>query len=359
MEASAECNRELRSFTFRVGMAIAALFWALQFGEFTALSFIANPWNPGAYVVPRIVVFAIGLLVTACMIAALNRSLHRPLAPRLALTAALILAASLVHALSNFALFRLLLPGQLAPFNPTEYLNQLFTWIWFFTSIAGAVLAIAYAFEVRERERRLGHLRAIAQEAQLRALRYQLNPHFLFNTLNSIAALIARGENRTAEDMVENLSDFLRTGLELDPHDDIPLSREMELQSLYLGIETLRFPERLRVSVALPEDLRTALVPSLITQPLVENAIKYAVARSSAPVSVEIAAARCEDQLEISVSDTGPASQAPAAAGTGVGLANVAGRLRARFGAAQALLAGPNRQGGYTAAIRLPLRYAR
>ncbi len=116
------------------------------------------------------------------------------------------------------------------------------------------------------------------------ALRYQLNPHFMFNTLNSIAALISRREAERAEAMVENLADFLRAGLSLDPHEDIPLEKEIELQSLYLSIEELRFPDRLKVEIDVPEDVRSALVPSLVTQPLVENVVRHAVATSLEPI---------------------------------------------------------------------------
>ena len=119
-----------------------------------------------------------------------------------------------------------------------------------------------------------------AQEAQLRALRYQINPHFLFNTLNSLSSLILSKQTDTAERMLMNLSTFFRATLSADPTADVSLDEEIKLQRLYLDIEQIRFPDRLSVEVDVPDALLAARVPVLILQPIVENAVKYGVAKS-------------------------------------------------------------------------------
>jgi LytS/YehU family sensor histidine kinase len=223
-------------------------------------------------------------------------------------------------------------------------------------SMSVIVLALTYAMDVREREQRIAALRSFAHGAQLRALRFQLNPHFLFNALNSVASLISRNRNLEAETMTECLSDFLRSTMGMDPEGEINLAQEIALQSLYLQIEKSRFPDRLVVELSVPDELRPAAVPNLITQPLVENAVKYAVARSTAPVTLRISARREEDSLLLIVADDGGDAEPAPDGGTRIGLRNVAERLRLLFGAAASLSAGPRAPRGFEAAIRLPLR---
>ena len=138
-----------------------------------------------------------------------------------------------------------------------------FYWYLYYFAWTTAYLALSYSITVREQERHSSALRAEAQDAQNRAMRYQINPHFLFNTLNAIAGLIAE-DRAQAEAMVVNLSGFFRASLAFDPTEDVRLADEIALQMLYLDIERVRFPERIAVSVALPEPLRDALVPSLL-----------------------------------------------------------------------------------------------
>lgn len=221
---------------------------------------------------------------------------------------------------------------------------------------ASIYLALANAEQARAAERREGEFRRAAQAAELRSLRYQVNPHFLFNTLNSLSALVLTGKLAAAERMIQTLSTFYRRSLAGDPTGDLPLTEEIELQKLYLEIEALRFPERLRTVFSVPEDLEDVLVPGMILQPLVENAVKYAVAVSKNPVTLTIAARAEGEQLVLSVTDDGPGSGQPQD-GCGIGLANVRERLHARFGAAAALLAGALPQGGFRAEIRLPLQH--
>jgi sensor histidine kinase YesM len=229
---------------------------------------------------------------------------------------------------------------------------------WYFFIVAWGVLWIALAFaeRVRHAERQAARYRAEAQTAELRALRYQVNPHFLFNTLNSLSALVLAKRNADAERMIINLSTFFRTSLSGDPAADVPLVDEIAMQKLYLGIEAVRFPQRLVTVFDVPDDLGDVRVPGLILQPLVENAIKYGVAVSPAPVTVAIRARSDGRNLRIIVEDDGVAGAGDGTGtGFGVGLRNVCDRLAARFGDRARCDAGVLPGGGYRAVLTLPL----
>jgi LytS/YehU family sensor histidine kinase len=221
-------------------------------------------------------------------------------------------------------------------------------------------IALAYAGKVRLAERAAAQYRAEAQSAQLRALRYQINPHFLFNTLNSLSSLVLRERGEEAERMIMNLANFFRTSLTTDPTEDVPLSDEIRMQRLYLDIERIRFPDRLHVVIDVPIDLGNAAVPGMLLQPLVENAIKYGVARSTRPVTVTIRARAAEGSLHLTVEDDGQAAAdtplLPSEKGHGVGLRNVCDRLAARFGEAATCHYGARSEGGFRVSLSMPLR---
>lgn len=228
-------------------------------------------------------------------------------------------------------------------------------WYFFFTSWAVFYLALSYAGAVRASEREAARLRAAAQTAELRALRYQVNPHFLFNTLNSISALVMAGRRADAEAMILNLSTFFRTSLASEPTEDVPLADEIEVQKLYLEIEAVRFPDRLSTSFDIDPAAANACVPGLILQPLIENAIKYGVAPAKRPVSISVLARLADGNLKITVRDDGGVRSQSPSNGTGVGLRNVHDRLAARFGDAAQLVAGPHPEGGFEAVLTLPV----
>lgn len=359
MQLNEDSGRDgTRSIMRRAGAWVALIFWTLQYVELTIANWAADPVRASAYLLPRAVVVAVGIGLTFGLVELMARCPSGECFRRRMLkAAAAVAAASALVALANYAIYIGWQPVAGIRFDPIQFMYQFFAWSWFFASIAAAMLALSYNVEVRDRDRRLAEAQTVAQAAQLRALRYQLNPHFLFNTLNSVAALIAGRKADAAETMVENLSDFLRTSLELDPYADISLAKELELQSLYLDIEALRFPERMALKVDVPADLERALVPSLITQPLIENAIKHAVAKTRSKVEVRIAARTEGQSLIVSISNSASPARSGATAGTGVGLANVAARLRARFGEEQSFVAGPTPDAGFEATLRLPLRY--
>jgi hypothetical protein len=201
---------------------------------------------------------------------------------------------------------------------------------WFFLAWAGFYLAVSYSFDVREEQQRSAEIRERAHVAQLRALHSQINPHFLFNSLNSVSALILDGKIELADEMVTKLAQFLRLGLAADPSHKIPLSSELELQRTYLSIEQLRY-EDLHVSIDVPDELLSAKVPALILQPIVENAVKYGVASAPPPATIAIEAWNIGRDLHIQVTDSGKSS-APKTKGAGIGLSNVLQRLRLIYG---------------------------
>ena len=234
---------------------------------------------------------------------------------------------------------------------------------WYFMIAAWAVLHVAlmYAARVRHAERAAARYRSEAQAAQLRALRYQINPHFLFNTLNSLSTLVLCGRTDEAERMITNLAAFFRQSLTGDPTEDVPLAEEIRMQQLYLDIEKVRFPDRLLARFEIGPEAEGASVPGLILQPLVENAIKYGVSRSSRPVTVAIRAHGEADHLHLSVEDDGGGAEAPLTTeinGHGVGLKNVAERLTARFDGGAECRYGPQPGGGFRVDLVLPLRPA-
>ena len=229
-------------------------------------------------------------------------------------------------------------------------------WYFFYFGLGAFFVGLSSARRLQAAERRASEFERLAHSAQLRALRYQVNPHFLFNTLNSLSSLIMARRLDDAESMILNLSAFFRSALAIDPTEDVTLAEEIRLQRLYLDIECARFPGRLTVNVTVPPPLEAARVPALLLQPLVENAIKHGVGRTNERVTLEIVAeAHGTGAIRLIVQDSGGAEKRPESHGTGVGLANVCERLKARFGAAAACEHGPRSEGGFRVAITLPL----
>lgn len=218
-------------------------------------------------------------------------------------------------------------------------------------------IAMGQAVQARVAERRQGEYRRAAKAAELKSLRYQVNPHFLFNTLNSLSALVMTNRNEQAETMIQTISTFYRRSLSGDPTDDVALSEEIELQRLYLKIEAVRFPDRLKVAIDVPDALASARIPGMILQPLVENSVRYAVAPVSRPVAIRLSAKEEYEQLVITVADDGPGGTGePRDGGFGIGLANVQDRLKARFGDAASVVSGPG-ETGWRTIIHMPLSF--
>jgi signal transduction histidine kinase len=219
---------------------------------------------------------------------------------------------------------------------------------------ASTYFALLAGVQAQAAQRREEQFRSAAKAAELRSLRYQVNPHFLFNTLNSLSALVMTNKADSAERMIQTISRFYRHSLAADPTADVSLRDEFDLQKLYLDIETVRFPTRLVTVFDLPADLEECRVPGMILQPLVENSVKYAVSPVSRPVTITLAAREEFDRLVITVGDDGPGVPQGTTHGFGIGLANVRDRLEARFGPDIGFSSTPV-PGGYCTEIRIPL----
>lgn len=242
-------------------------------------------------------------------------------------------------------------------FSWTAAVRVIAFWTWFFLAWAGLYLALNYSFDVQDEQQRSAELREQAHVAQLRALHSQINPHFLFNSLNSVSALILDRDMEKAEEMVMKLARFLRLGLAADPTRKLPLDLELELQRSYLEIEQLRYSD-LQVSINLPAEIENALVPALILQPIVENAVKYGVAGAPPPTEIAISARAEDDRLILSVLDSGKGKTEDQDSG-GIGLTNVRQRLEMIYGSNRAMFcAGRDKDGSFKAEIRLPLEFS-
>jgi hypothetical protein len=343
-----------------IQVSIIIAIWATAYLVFTAQQLMLAQQGRGWwYLVPRGISCITGAIISFGILAVQLRLRPHSLVARSLAAGALALGGTALLAALNYPIFLPFMPkdGDSSPLW-LAYLFDFLTRFWIFVSISGIILAFSYLADIRAREDRISALQALAQSAQLRALRNQLNPHFLFNSLNSIAGLISGGEGRRAESMTENLADFLRLSLILDPQQLISLREELRLQQLYLSIEQVRFPDRLRVSVDVPEDLQDAMVPSLIAQPLIENSVKHAVAQSTEPVDLRISATARDDCLELVVEDSGGNAPRTSAKGGHLGLNNVSERLAVQFGEGARAESGPTSQGGFRNVIRLPLRFA-
>ena len=239
---------------------------------------------------------------------------------------------------------------------PRQIADGAVTWYFFFAAWASFYVAMSAGNQLRAAERRASEFERAAQSAQLRALRYQVNPHFLFNTLNSLSSLIMTRREEEAERMILSLSNFFRSTLAVDPTSDVSLAEELRFQMLYLDIEKARFPSRLKVETDIPDHLATARLPALLLQPIIENAIKYGVARAKQAVTLSVRAREQDGRLVLTVENDGdPADQAILDHGTGVGLANVCERLSARFGGAAECRHGPIETGGFSVTLTMPL----
>jgi len=213
---------------------------------------------------------------------------------------------------------------------------------------------------VRERERdtlllqiRSAELNRELTSSQLRALKAQLHPHFLFNTLEAVSSMIRLGGQRNAETMIERLSNLLRAALDDQEQQEVALWREFQFVRLYLSIEKVRFGDRLSITFDCPKDLEDALVPHMLLQPLVENAIRHGLGRSEAHVHIAVTARRSGAALELSVKDDGPGDPEGFARG-GIGLANIRERLARLYGRSAEFRISNSGPNGVRAAIDLP-----
>jgi len=213
-----------------------------------------------------------------------------------------------------------------------------------------------YELMLREREATL-KATTLAQEAQMKMLRYQLNPHFLFNTLNSISTLVLLKQTERANAMLARLSSFLRYTLANESTAKVTLAQEVETLKLYLEIEKMRFEDRMRPHFRIDAETIGAKLPSLLLQPLIENAIKYAVTPSETGADIWISASREGGAVRIEVADNGEgggSAEIAAHPSTGVGLVNIKERLAQAYGNAHTFMTRKNEHGGFSVILEIP-----
>jgi len=221
------------------------------------------------------------------------------------------------------------------------------------------VLIVGYTLASRDRllahETETARLNEQLSRAQFDALRRQIEPHFLFNTLNSVAALVREQRSDAAIQMISGLSDLLRRSLDSAPHHQVPLREELDFAQKYLDIQKTRFADRLTVSIDVPSDLDTAQVPSLILQPMVENAVQHGIAHRAQGGTVSISASHTNHQLNIRIANDGP-SLPPnwEHSRAGIGITNVRTRLATLYGAASAFNLSNRPSGGVEVLLSLP-----
>lgn len=225
----------------------------------------------------------------------------------------------------------------------------------------GAILGIGLALDsharLRERELSAARLEARLAEAQLEALRFQLQPHFLFNTLHAIASLV-EADPSAARRMIARLGGVLRQTLELGGRPEVTLREELEIVDGLLDLEAVRFADRLRIERTIEPAALDALVPGLVLQPLVENALRHGIARRAGPGTVSLRASRVGDELVLVVADDGPGPALDPARG-GIGLENTRARLAQMHGTGASLRITAPASGGCEVTVRLPWRIAR
>jgi two-component system LytT family sensor kinase len=335
-------------------------FWILQTAGWTGyfilrtLSGFANSMG-AMYVVHTAILTATGYSLTLLM-ATLFRWLIslRPGLTLLLSLSAVIAASAAFSIIETWSVSTFVKPN----FRPVgvEYFGA----IIFTFALLAAWTALYYGInyfllledEIRTRER----LESQASTAQLAMLRYQLNPHFLFNTLNSISTLVLLKQTERANAMLARLSSFLRYTLANEPTAKVTLAQEVETLKLYLEIEKMRFEDRLRPHFKIESETIGARLPSLLLQPLIENAIKYAVTPNENGADIWITAHREGQAVRIEVADngSGEGSELAASPSTGVGLANIRDRLTQAYGPAHGFTTRENDKGGFSVIVEIP-----
>jgi len=335
-------------------------FWVLQsigwagYFSLRSLSGFANSMG-WMWLVHTLLLTATGYSLTLLMASLFRRLIRmRPIWTLVLSLAAVILASSAFSVIETWSYATFLKPTS----RPAgiEYLGAILLNFALLAAWAALYYGINYFLLLEEEIDQRERLESQASSAQLAMLRYQLNPHFLFNTLNSISTLVLLKQTERANAMLARLSSFLRYTLVNEPAGTVTLAQEAETLKLYLEIEKMRFEERLRPHFRIAPETIGARMPSLLLQPLIENAIKYAVTPSENGADIWITASRRGQMVRIEVADDGHSSCADLSASpsTGVGLANIRDRLSQAYGADHRFETRENDKGGFSVIIEIP-----
>ena len=336
-------------------------FWVLQsigWGGYFGLRLISGFANQMGWIflVHSLLLGATGFSLTLLMASLFRRLIAmRPLTTVILSLIAVVLAATAFSVIETWSYATFLKPDA-RPFG-FAYLGAILLNFALLAAWSALYYGINYYLLLEEEIDQRGRLESQASSAQLAMLRYQLNPHFLFNTLNSISTLVLLKQTERANAMLARLSSFLRYTLANEPTAQVTLAQEVETLKLYLEIEKMRFEDRLRPHFRIDPATIGARLPSLMLQPLIENAIKYAVTPSETGADIWISATREGESVRIEVADNGAGGQDALVAtqSTGVGLANTKDRLAQAYGDQSRFDTRTNEQGGFSVVVVIPL----
>ncbi len=365
VKAESAGSLSIRGSQFRT----TSLFWILQCGGWLAFGVAMFAWGLHYFNARDAFVNKALLVMTGFAVTLILRSLYRrvrarsitPLASALLIFSLSFTGAAIWREIQNL-LFQVYasaaMSGNVAvrlvaiPLGTLLYDGfVLFAWSLLYYGVNDWV-------ELERQRERATKAEAMAHAARLRALQSQLEPHFLFNTLNAVSTLVVEGKNGEAARMIARLSDFLRLTLDSAERPEISVADELEFVRRYLEIEQVRFGERLRVTITASPEALQGLVPTLLLQPLVENAVKHGVLPREQGGNVAVTIARSDGRLRICVSDDGAGLPQEAGPAAGVGLSNTAARLEELYGDRSHFSLGASEQGGVAATIEIPFRTA-
>lgn len=346
------------------------LFWTLQATGWSGWAFTFYlgvlfwgkvPSSNYHWYLPLISLIGLGLTL---ILRALYRSMwEMPIVRRVVAIVVGSYLAGLAWMACRGAIFYRVFPEERKPYEERgmewfSYFDGSISAFWVMLVWSALYFGIKYYLQSQEEKERWLKAMSMAHQAQLKMLRYQLNPHFLFNTLNAISTLILEQNTALANTMVTRLSRFLRYSLDNDPMQKVSVAQEMDALRLYLDIEKVRFEERLQLHFDVEKNAESALMPSLLLQPLVENSIKYAIANAVGGGTIAIGARVFGGDLLLSVADDGPGldlRNGRLPKGGGVGLANCRERLRELYGEDQNFRLSTTEPHGLTINISIPL----
>jgi signal transduction histidine kinase len=327
------------------------IFWGAFLAMRTYASASARPEFLFAYMPNRVILVLAGAFATTLIHLALSRFSEHWRGYRFGVAIALcVLALFPMHALemSQARAFGL-------DVRDVTFLDYAFQFGWALLMWAGYYIALEHAHDVRLKGIELAEAQERQHDAEIKMLRYQLNPHFLFNSLNAVSTLVLEKRNVEAEAMLIRLARFLRTTLDADPMQMSPLSNEFAMQRFYLEIEAVRFGDRLTSHFELPRALEDCVIPSMLLQPILENAIKHAVSHRASGGEISVRASVRNKNLRLVVEDNGAEKAIPTGGGMGIGIANTRERLARIYGETAQLTLERRTAGGMRVNIDLPM----
>ncbi|GMM83034.1 sensor histidine kinase [Pseudoalteromonas sp. MTN2-4] len=355
---------ELESSAFK---RLSKQFWSLQIGGwlgymlvvFIAIirpQFDSPDFNLVGQIINLIVETLSGFCLSLLQWLFIQRVIHNTLKQTLIMSFSSAAVLGLLYNIIKLGSYKVIVHSQQwnEAWNMLEFggwllfsLATMFVW----TSIFFIML---YNSKLQREHEQLLRAQTLAKDAQLEMLRYQLNPHFMFNTMNAISTLILKEENDTASEMLDKLCDFFRHSLEATKQSNSTMKDELELLKLYLSIEKVRFGKRLKVNFDVDKDVMHCVLPNMLCQPIIENAVKYAVEPSKEGAEIIFKASKSDESLIIKITDTGQAVKELHSKGFGIGLQNTRSRLDVMFNGECEVTLTPNQERGNTVTMTMP-----